>query len=184
MAMQVTLTGMRPALEGQQFAFAGEDEVVIGRSWRCSLRLDDPKVSRRHCLLDVGGEWAWVRDLGSLNGTFVNGQDIGRHLRRAETDEPVVGGFKRLHDGDELRLGGHTFRVAVRATDSSEGERMGEPSAGQGSRGGNPGDLARSRAGPEPAPAAAPPAGHLDSGRNGCRGVSARPEDRLAHLPR
>jgi pSer/pThr/pTyr-binding forkhead associated (FHA) protein len=126
MATRVILTGMAGALEGRQFAFAGQDEVMIGRSCLCVLRLDDPEVSRQHCLLDVGGEWAWVRDLGSLNGTFVNGQDIGRHLRHAETGEPVVGGFKRLHDGDELRLGGNAFRVALRAMGSSDSETMSE----------------------------------------------------------
>jgi serine/threonine-protein kinase len=122
MVTQVILTGTGGVLEGEEFPFAGQEEVVIGRSHQCSLRLDDPLVSRRHCLLDVGGEWAWVRDLGSLNGTFVNGQDIGRHLRHAETGAPVAGGFKRLHDGDELRLGDQAFRVGVSVTDSSEGE--------------------------------------------------------------
>ena len=123
MITRVILTATEGVLEGQEFAFAGqEEEVVIGRSVSCSLRLDDSAVSRRHCLLDVGGEWAWVRDLGSLNGTFVNGQDIGRHLRDAETGAPAAGGFKRLRDGDELRLGDHTFRVGVRTADPSEDE--------------------------------------------------------------
>jgi serine/threonine-protein kinase len=130
MGTQVILTGRDGALEGQEFAFAGQEEVVIGRSRQCSLRLDDPMVSRRHCLLDIGGKWPWVRDLGSLNGTFVNGQDIGRHLGHAETGEPVLGGFKRLRDGDELRLGDQAFRVGVSVPDSSEGEGMGERTAG------------------------------------------------------
>jgi eukaryotic-like serine/threonine-protein kinase len=120
MTMQVILTGTEGGLRGREFAFAGQEEVVIGRSAVCSLRLDDQSVSRRHCLLDVAGEWAWVRDLGSLNGTFVNGQDIGRHLWHAETGEPAVGGFKRLRDGDELRLGSHAFRVEVRTVTTSE----------------------------------------------------------------
>jgi pSer/pThr/pTyr-binding forkhead associated (FHA) protein len=120
MTMQVILTCTEGDLRGQKFAFAGQEEVVIGRSALCSLRLDDPSVSRRHCLLDVAGEWAWVRDLGSRNGTFVNGQDIGRHRWHAETDEPAVGGFKRLRDGDELRLGLHAFRVGVTTVNTSE----------------------------------------------------------------
>jgi len=122
MAIQVMLTGTGGALEGQEFTFAGQVEVVIGRSRLCSLQLDDQAVSRQHCLLDVGGEGAWVRDLGSRNGTFVNGQDIGRLLRHAQTGEPVVGGFKRLHDGDELRLGDQAFRIGVSVTTLSEGE--------------------------------------------------------------
>jgi pSer/pThr/pTyr-binding forkhead associated (FHA) protein len=127
MATQVVLTRAGGALQGQEFTIAGQEEAVIGRSGRCLFRLDDPTVSRRHCLLDVGGEWAWVRDLGSLNGTFVNGQDIGRHLRHAQTGEPVVGGFKRLHDGDELRLGDLAFRVRVCATNLAERAGLHEP---------------------------------------------------------
>jgi eukaryotic-like serine/threonine-protein kinase len=126
MAMQVILTATEGALEGQEFVLAGQEEVVIGRSSACSLRLDDSAVSRQHCHLDIGGEWVWVKDLGSLNGTFVNGQDIGRHLWDAETGAPAVGGFKRLHDGDELRLGVHTFRVGVVTAEPAENEGKGE----------------------------------------------------------
>jgi pSer/pThr/pTyr-binding forkhead associated (FHA) protein len=126
MATQVILTGIEGPLEGQEFVFAGQDEVMIGRAAQCSLRLDDPTISRRHCLLDIGGKWAWVRDLGSLNGTFVNGQDIRPLLQLLNTAEPVVGGFKRLCDGDELRLGDLAFRVAVAFPDEAEGEVLDE----------------------------------------------------------
>ena len=67
-----------------------------------------------------------MRDLGSLNGTFVNGQDIGRHLWDADSDEPVVGGFKLLREGDELRLGAQAFRVGVTVTDPSVEQASGE----------------------------------------------------------
>jgi pSer/pThr/pTyr-binding forkhead associated (FHA) protein len=126
MATHVILTGTGGALEGQEFTFAGQEEVVIGRSVLCSLRLDDPTVSRQHCQLDVAGQWAWVRDLGSLNGTFVNGQDVGRHLWDADKDEPVVGGYKLLREGDELRLGAQAFRVGVTVTDPSVEQASGE----------------------------------------------------------
>jgi eukaryotic-like serine/threonine-protein kinase len=127
MTTQVILTVTEGPLEGQEFTIAGQEEVVVGRSSLCSLRLDDPAVSRRHCLLDVGGEWPWVKDLGSLNGTFVNDQDIGRHVLDAETGAGTPGGFKRLHDGDELRLGVHAFRVGVVTADPSANEGKGEP---------------------------------------------------------
>jgi pSer/pThr/pTyr-binding forkhead associated (FHA) protein len=120
MATRVSLTEMEGDSKGQEFAFAGEDDVVIGRSSACSLRLDDAAVSRRHCLLDLGGDWALVRDLGSLNGTFVNGQMIGRRPDRGGKDTPAPGGFLRLRDGDELRLGEHAFRVAVERADPDE----------------------------------------------------------------
>jgi pSer/pThr/pTyr-binding forkhead associated (FHA) protein len=123
MATQVILTGTGGALEGQEFAVAGQDEVVIGRPSLCSLRRDEPTVSRRHCLRDLAGEWAWVRDLGSPHGTFVNGQDIGGNHRHAESGGPALGGFQRLRDGDELRLGDQAVRVGVSVTDPPEGQR-------------------------------------------------------------
>ena len=52
--------------------------------------LTDPSVSRAHAVVEIGGADARVRDLGSTNGTFVNG-------RRIESGT--------LRDGDELRFG-------------------------------------------------------------------------------
>src|SRR5687767_11699615 len=51
------------------------DELVIGRDNECRLKLlDDESVSRRHALVRRSGEGALIQDLGSANGTFVDGQ--------------------------------------------------------------------------------------------------------------
>src|SRR5688500_19361270 len=53
-----------------------EPEHLVGRSPSCALVLEHPLVSSQHAVLRWSGE-AWeVRDLGSRNGTFVNGQRI------------------------------------------------------------------------------------------------------------
>jgi hypothetical protein len=70
-------------------------EVMIGRDSTCDVFLDDVTVSRKHASLEVGDEVV-LRDLGSLNGTYVN-------RRRIDGDE-------RLADGDELQIG--KFRLA------------------------------------------------------------------------
>jgi len=80
-------------------------ETVIGREAGCDVMIDDPCVSRRHCVLrPVGGESAWleVEDLGSSNGTRINGRllpEKGRGLAR---------------DGDVLELGGFALALAGR----------------------------------------------------------------------
>lgn len=57
------------------------DRLIIGRAPDAALRLDSVTVSRQHAELfkDPFGRW-WVRDLGSRNGTRVNGQKIQEHL--------------------------------------------------------------------------------------------------------
>lgn len=67
--------------------------ALIGRSSACTLRLDDPLASSEHARLSfAGGEWS-VRDLGSRNGTWLNGARL----------EP--GGTRALGAGDRLAFG-------------------------------------------------------------------------------
>ena len=67
--------------------------VVVGRSRECDVRIDDGNVSRRHFELVQEGPTAWaVADLGSTNGTEVNGRRVA--------------GRKRVADGDRITAGG------------------------------------------------------------------------------
>ncbi len=63
----------------------------IGRDASCEIVLDDPGASRRHAELKVDGERILVRDLGSTNGTVVDGQRLGDRSRVAQLgDESVI----------------------------------------------------------------------------------------------
>ncbi len=64
---------------------------TVGRSQTCDLVLADPGVSREHARVERGPGGVEVVDLGSTNGTFVNGRKVTRC---------------RLHPGDRLQLGG------------------------------------------------------------------------------
>ncbi len=50
--------------------------VVIGRGKECDVVISDVKASRRHCRLTRGEDWFELEDLGSKNGTFVEGKRI------------------------------------------------------------------------------------------------------------
>ena len=58
------------------FELPPHGEVVIGRASDATIRLDDQAASRQHARVDVAGGEAWVVDLGSRNGTRVNGETV------------------------------------------------------------------------------------------------------------
>jgi DNA-binding winged helix-turn-helix (wHTH) protein len=53
-----------------------EGENVLGRDEQATVRIEAPGVSRRHAVLRVHGEQATLEDLGSKNGTFLDGQPV------------------------------------------------------------------------------------------------------------
>ena len=68
-------------------------EVVIGRAVSATVRLNDDGISRRHCrVVTLGGQLV-IEDLGSANGTLVNGEMVQQHA---------------LAEGDKIRLGATT----------------------------------------------------------------------------
>jgi hypothetical protein len=74
------------------------DSVVVGRSRACGCILSDASVSRRHAVIrHSDGAW-WLRDLGSMNGTYVNGSRI--------LDDVEV------RPGDEVGFGAASYRLA------------------------------------------------------------------------
>ncbi len=74
-----------------------EGEFVVGRGPECHVRPNSELISRQHCLLRVRGAVIVVRDLGSTNGTLVNGKRL-----RDECE---------LTDGDTIQLGPLVLQV-------------------------------------------------------------------------
>ncbi len=68
----------------------GADPLVIGRLPECAVVLSDPNVSRRHAEVRRVGDAVVVTDLGSTNGTKVNGTPV-REQQLASGDEITVG---------------------------------------------------------------------------------------------
>ncbi len=80
-------------IAGQPFQ-PGEGRTLVGRSPECDIFLDDVTVSRRHAEIVREGDEFTIRDLGSLNGTYVNRKRI--ESTALENDDEVQIGKYRL----------------------------------------------------------------------------------------
>jgi DNA-binding NtrC family response regulator len=94
-----------------------EAQATLGRSADADLQLVDGKVSREHCRFTVRGGRLEVADLGSHNGTYVNGARIEAARVLAAGDEIAVGDSLFVVDGDgdaaAARFGDATLIVAA-----------------------------------------------------------------------
>ena len=73
----------------------GEDTTSLGRNSDCTVTLADPRASRRHAEIRPSGDGFLITDLGSMNGTQVNGVTVQERV---------------LHDGDEISVGATKMR--------------------------------------------------------------------------
>ena len=71
-----------------------EDDLLVGRGAGCDLVLDDETVSTDHAELTRRGSRFLITDLGSLNGTVVNGRKIDRPVRLNSGDVVQIGPFR------------------------------------------------------------------------------------------
>jgi pSer/pThr/pTyr-binding forkhead associated (FHA) protein len=76
-----------------------DSPFLVGRSDECHLRPNSELVSRNHCQFTIDGNTLRLRDMGSSNGTIVNGERI--------SDETVI------NDGDLVQIGPLGFQVIV-----------------------------------------------------------------------
>lgn len=119
-AQKITLTVTGGWLPEKEYAFEAPTRCVIGRAPDCDLQVpSDPThadISRHHCLLEIEPQAVRVRDLGSRNGTWVNGTRIGQRSvpeappEKADRDE---GAKYPLKDGDEIKVGHTCLRVGI-----------------------------------------------------------------------
>lgn len=119
MPATVTLKVVEGNLKGKEFVFREPSKYFVGRAAACHVHLptdeDHYNVSRFHCVLDIDPPSIQVRDLGSLNGTYVNGTIIGQRHPHVHPEEAVGLLFPDydLEEGDELRVGGTVFNVGI-----------------------------------------------------------------------
>ncbi len=80
-----------------------QNEVAIGRAAQNTLTIEDPSVSGRHCILFRAGRKYTLRDLGSTNGTTVNGIAV-RESRLKPGDEIRIGNVPVQFDGTDVEV--------------------------------------------------------------------------------
>jgi pSer/pThr/pTyr-binding forkhead associated (FHA) protein len=76
---------------GRQVIPLESTQLTVGRGLNNDIILEDSRVSRHHAQLRYRARRFWINDLGSTNGTFINGEQIEE---------------KALRDGDTISLGG------------------------------------------------------------------------------
>jgi pSer/pThr/pTyr-binding forkhead associated (FHA) protein len=98
--LQDLLDEYKPERSGQPLVVT-RFPCVIGRHSECDVQLPHPAVSRRQCEIFLRREEAWIRDLDSRNGTFLNNE-------RLQAPQP-------LRDGDLIEFSWAAFRVRLPA---------------------------------------------------------------------
>jgi pSer/pThr/pTyr-binding forkhead associated (FHA) protein len=117
MSSSIQLRITEGTAKGRVFDFAAHDTFLLGRHPDCHVHLpDDAFVSRHHFILEVCPPQACVRDLGSRNGTYVNGRKVGG---RKEGESPEEGARRSypeitLKHGDRIQVGDTALEVTVK----------------------------------------------------------------------
>jgi len=91
------LINLRRNLKFKMFeSYSVKENTTIGRSKRCHVFIDDPFLSKNHARIFLKDGYFYVEDLGSTNGSFLNGRRLG--------SQPV-----RIKDSDKLSFGNISF---------------------------------------------------------------------------
>lgn len=102
----------------RRFSFQGPVRCTVGRASDCLVRFSgddsDLTISRHHCRLDIDLPCVYLKDLGSLNGTYLNGMKLepAREIHAAAGDMVAAGeSVVPVKDGDVIRVGDTAFRI-------------------------------------------------------------------------
>ena len=101
--------------DGKLIPLEVDRKFLIGREQDCHLRPNSESVSRHHCCFTLDAFCLRIRDLGSTNGTIVNGEQIS--------------GQVRLESGDRVEVGPLEFEVLLTEIDEEEAPAVGDEAA-------------------------------------------------------
>jgi hypothetical protein len=118
--MRLALRFISGKYQGGEFPLEEEREIIVGRSSDLDMVLVEEMVSRRHARIQLVGGSVNIDDLGSTNGTFVNGERV----THAE-----------LQEGDRVLIGSNILKVVATDGVAPAGAPMDAVQATRGSRG-------------------------------------------------
>jgi pSer/pThr/pTyr-binding forkhead associated (FHA) protein len=115
---KIVLSVIAGPRRGESFMYTRGDICTIGRGADCAVQLHGDahlSVSRQHCQIDMTSPTIRICDLGSLNGTYVNGRLIGRRPLSTGPQEysTTAGTEVDLEEGDTIQVGGTLFQVCI-----------------------------------------------------------------------
>lgn len=124
MRPQVILTVISGDLKDKQVIFNQATSYTIGRAKNCNLCFSDSDlnsgISRYHCLLEIDPPRVYIRDLGSTNGTIVNGLLLGQtDLDDNYLSDPTSSRtIHPLKSGDEINIGETIVKIEIVPADA------------------------------------------------------------------
>jgi pSer/pThr/pTyr-binding forkhead associated (FHA) protein len=119
-AMTIKFLVIQGNPQGKCLQFRAGKEYMFGRGTECHIRPNSEWVSRQHCMLRVTAEGTLIRDLGSRNGTLINGVRLV--------------GEQRLQQGDQVQVGPIVFEVDLNETGERQQRRKDGSDDGASSR--------------------------------------------------
>jgi hypothetical protein len=118
MSTKVSLTVLHGSLAGTRYGFDEPMLCVIGRSPDCAFPLPQEHARHAswfHCALNVSPPWVSIKDLGSRNGTLLNGINLGvRPFPESLERRKLADAFEfHVFDGDRIQVGELLFEVKI-----------------------------------------------------------------------
>ncbi len=117
MVTAVRLTVVTGPHKGRRFCFCGPTRCQAGRALDCFVDFSgterDQLISRYHCQLEIDPPLIQISDLGSRNGTYINGKPVAGNLKEFfDLPNQETAGCMLKH-GDVITMGGTTLAVDV-----------------------------------------------------------------------
>jgi eukaryotic-like serine/threonine-protein kinase len=113
----IRLTVLTGPHRNRRFCFCGPTRCQVGRALDCFIQLSgserDQLISRHHCQLEIDPPAVRVEDLGSSNGTYINGKKVDSSPRQTMVDPNSMPADSFMNHGDVLTIGGTTLRIDV-----------------------------------------------------------------------